>query len=325
MTNAIKTYAPALLCLAVMGLAACGGGGGGSTSGSVLPPTGGSTIPAPASATTPTTPSDTTFVSGKTPVNFRVDILSSLVGTYSSAECTDSADPSKFKPGVIAVAANGALTVNGSIAGNLYDADWATTVQRQPTPEGGTTQGFTWIRDVKKTPAGALFFQVFGPTIHKGESGINIQAMLNNSQLIGCFIPGNLNLVSKPAFFAAQKYLEVQVKDWSCIDGVNKPMVNALGGYKNIGGEALIGAETFSASSNFRLEILNINFALPLDPDFPTRGQSLAYTVETNGGRLLHAFHNDVGELVQAGATKSTLPAYQAQPDNIYICKAAVP
>jgi hypothetical protein len=56
MTKAIKTYTPGLLCLAVMGLAACGGGGGGSTSGSDLSPTGSSAAPSPAPGVTPVPP-----------------------------------------------------------------------------------------------------------------------------------------------------------------------------------------------------------------------------------------------------------------------------
>lgn len=312
-----------LVCGVLLGLAACGGGGSGSNA-----PSSNGATPTPLTPTTPSPPptttappaasGDLTRVSGKTPVNFRAEVLAGLVGTYSSTECIDLVT-STAKPGVIDVSSAGIVTINGATSGNLFDPEVVVSVQRGVTGVDGVNQSFLWGRGVNSSAA-LIFFQVTGPTIQKDVTGITVQAWIN-AERFGCFVPGNLNIVSKPAFFAAQKYLEVEVKDWFCIDGVNKAPVLTMGGYKNKAGEAVLGGETFSASSNYMLERLAIEPPNSPDKVVPNRGQGLVYTLETKAGRMLAAEHNDAGELLGVIAQRASNPSLASQPLDPFVCR----
>ncbi len=319
------TRAPgALLCAAVFALTGCGGGG---SSPSAATPVGATTAPAPAVAAPAPPPAATgsgSGASGKAPVDYRPVLLASLVGTYSSPECIDLVS-SQLKPGSITVGADGTLTINGAAAGSLYEPDIAVHVQRSDFTDMGGTAGlsFQWFRDVK-SKAPEIYFQVTGPTTEKGQTGVTAQAW-GGSAKISCFVPGNLGSFGKPAFFAAQKYLEADVKDWHCVDGVNKPSTLVLGAYKNAGGEAVLGGEVFSAALDTRDERIILAPPNAPDPASPNRGQALSYTLATKGGRQLHAFYDDAGGLTQVGGAKSPLAANASQPLNPYVCTPKAP
>jgi hypothetical protein len=306
-------YKLAIVAALLSSLAACGGGGG--TQAPATSPSSSAPAPAPPSAG-----GDLTRVSGKTPVNLRAEALAGLVGTYSSQDCVDSAT-STIKPGVIDVSSNGVVTVNGGVGGNLFDPNFVVSIQRSDLGNG-TGTSFMWLRDANSA-VGPHLFQVAGPTVDKGRAGFSVSAW-TGGQRVSCFVPGNLNSLNKPAFFAVQKYLEVDVKDWFCVDGVNKsPPVIVSGAYKNKGGEAVLGGEALSASSNLYLERIAIEPPNSPDAVVPNRGQGLVYSLQTKGGRFLAAFHNDAGELIQVsavGAATATSP-----PTNPYMCRQTSP
>jgi len=283
-----------LLTILVAALASgCGGGGGGDS------------VP---SGTTPE-------VVRKPPINYRPTLISGLIGSYMGI--CDYASTGVSAPGIVTITAEGKFSVTGGPSANLLDGDILMTIY------GGSRYSFLRDSSTGSTPLMLLMVNT------KSEDGVpQIGIIAGSSSIeVSCNVPGTLNPGGRPGFFVAEKFLDADRKDLRCADSMGKPAVTVMGNYLNKGGEAVLGAEKFSASLNIDREIIGLAPPNVWDRSNPYAGQSFSYTLDTKEGRNLAVIYDDAGDLFQVSAQRATFaitPTTDVTKD-VYACRPVTP